>query len=225
MTDRENDQHMIRSWLANAQAWADAVRHDKIESRVAATNHAIVSTVTDLAPASVLDVGCGEGWLARSLAVHGVDVLGVDAVPGLVQQANEAGGARFSVCSYEEIAAGALTEKFDAVVFNFSLFGDELVSRLFATVPSLLNPGGCCVVQTVHPLAVGGELPYQDGWRTGFRDGLGDAFQDPPPWYFRTLASWVALFSDNRLRVVRLREPMAPGASVPSSLVLVGQAG
>jgi 2-polyprenyl-3-methyl-5-hydroxy-6-metoxy-1,4-benzoquinol methylase len=30
-------------------------------------------------PASVLDVGCGEGWLARALSAHACRVTGVDA--------------------------------------------------------------------------------------------------------------------------------------------------
>ena len=39
----------------------------------------------------VLDLGCGEGWLARALAAGGLDVTGVDGAPALVEAATAAG--------------------------------------------------------------------------------------------------------------------------------------
>ncbi|WP_221176052.1 class I SAM-dependent methyltransferase [Brevibacillus nitrificans] len=32
-------------------------------------------------PSRVLDVGCGEGWLARTLNEEGIDVVGIDGSP------------------------------------------------------------------------------------------------------------------------------------------------
>jgi 2-polyprenyl-3-methyl-5-hydroxy-6-metoxy-1,4-benzoquinol methylase len=68
-----------RSWVANAPAWVDAVRGQRIESRCLVTDAAIVEAVLDQQPSTVLDLGCGEGWLARALASHGIEVTGVDA--------------------------------------------------------------------------------------------------------------------------------------------------
>jgi len=65
--------------------WTQAVRQGTIASRVLVTDAAIVQTVRAYhqAPlhAPVIDLGCGEGWLARALAAQGLDVLGLDAVP------------------------------------------------------------------------------------------------------------------------------------------------
>ena len=38
-------------------------------------------------PSTVLDIGCGEGWLCRALADKGMKVWGVDAIPELITAA------------------------------------------------------------------------------------------------------------------------------------------
>ena len=141
-TDQLNERRIIDAWIRNAAPWTAAVREGRIESRVLATDRAIVDAVTDLAPESILDIGCGEGWLARALAHGGIRVAGVDAVPDLVRNAQAAGGGSFGVLSYEEIASGQLRRTVDVAVCNFSLPGKESVERLMAALPTLLTARG-----------------------------------------------------------------------------------
>ena len=117
------------SWIANAEGWTAAVRGRAIASRRDGTDAAIVAALAALAPGRVLDVGCGEGWLARATAAAGHRVVGVDASPPLIERARELGGGEFRVLTYEALAADALAvadELFDAVVCNFSLLGEDL---------------------------------------------------------------------------------------------------
>jgi SAM-dependent methyltransferase len=81
------------------------VAQAEIASRALVTDAAIVEAVRSCAPRTGLDLGCGEGWLVRALPE--VEMVGVDAIAGLVDAAREAGGGEFRVMSYEEIAAGA----------------------------------------------------------------------------------------------------------------------
>jgi cyclopropane fatty-acyl-phospholipid synthase-like methyltransferase len=74
------------------------------------------------------------------------------------------GLGEFELATYTEIVAGKLAKKFDIVVANFSLFGEESVESLFKAMPSLLNPGGTFIVQTLYPTLANGDLPYTDGW-------------------------------------------------------------
>lgn len=218
-----NDAQVIDSWHTNAAAWTRAVREGRIESRRQVTDAAIVQAVLGRRPRTVLDLGCGEGWLVRALAGHGIAGTGVDAVAALVAQAQQAGGGSFRVLSYEAIADGALAARADVVVANFSLLGGAAVERLLRQVPALLEPGGALVVQTLHPVAACGDLPYEEGWRDGTWAGFSDEFTDPAPWYFRTVGGWVALLDRAGMRVVELHEPLHPATGKPASIVFVAQ--
>jgi SAM-dependent methyltransferase len=200
-----------------------AVREGEIESRTLVTNRAIVDTVRSLAPSTGIDIGCGEGWLVRAL--EGIAMTGVDVVPGLVEAARQAGGGDFRTMSYEEIAQGRLNLALDVAICNFSLLGEESVAGLFRAAPSFLRPGGALVVQTMHPVAACGDAPYRDGWREGSWAGFNAGFTDPPPWYFRTLSSWVRLYADHGFQLRELREPLHPKTGKPASLILIGQLG
>lgn len=215
------DDAIIASWNRNADPWVAAVRNEEIESRTLVTNAAIVDTIRAYAPQTAIDLGCGEGWLVRALPE--IQMIGVDAIAGLVESARAAGGGAFRLLSYEEIAEGKLNLAADLAVCNFSLIGNESVSGLFQAAPTYLRSGGHLVVQTVHPVAACGDAPYVDGWREGSWAGFSNAFQDAPPWYFRTISSWVALFETNGLRIREMREPLHPHSGKPASLILVGQ--
>ncbi|NHZ35829.1 class I SAM-dependent methyltransferase [Massilia rubra] len=216
-----SDQKIIDSWMKNSAPWTDAVRSGAIASRTLATNQAIVDAVRRRAPATGIDIGCGEGWLVRAL--DGVAMTGVDVVPALIEQARRAGEGDYRVLSYQDIAAGKLAMHADVAVCNFSLLGKESVDGLVRAATSFLTPGGALIVQTIHPLAAGAAADYRDGWRAGSWAGFSDAFSDPAPWYFRTLASWLSLFRESGLTLVDLREPAHPESGVPLSLILVGE--
>ena len=217
-----HEDHILRSWGTNASPWTAAVREDQIASRRLVTNQAVIDVVTRRTPRTVLDIGCGEGWLARALAERGMRVTGVDAIPELIEQARRAGQAEYRVATYEEIAAGALDiTPVDLVVINFALIGAESVDNLIRYVPRLLNPAGALVIQTLHPVVAGGDLPYKEGWREGSWAGFNCHFTDPPPWYFRPLESWVRLIVNSGLRLVELREPVHPETGKPASVIFV----
>jgi 2-polyprenyl-3-methyl-5-hydroxy-6-metoxy-1,4-benzoquinol methylase len=212
---------MLRSWDSNAGAWTDAVRERRIPSRRAGTDDAIVAAVLRAKPARVLDVGCGEGWLARSLAAHGCRVVGIDASEGLVASARDLGGGTFVAMTYDALDARAaeLGAPFDVAVCNFSLLEAELAPLLDA-LHRLIDANGTLVIQTVHPWTACGDAPYVDGWREETFAGFGGGFTGPMPWYFRTLASWIAAIGASRFAIRHVVEPVNAETGRPLSLLI-----
>lgn len=78
-------------WLAaSSDADSRAEGYDANWERLAATGadiHGEASFVERLGPTSVLDAGCGTGRVAIELARRGVDVVGVDLDPGMLEVA------------------------------------------------------------------------------------------------------------------------------------------
>ncbi len=219
------DERLLASWDANASAWTAAVREHRIPSRRAGTDAAILNACTRLASLSVLDVGCGEGWLARALADSGRRVVGIDASAELIAQARahdvSEGRARYETVSYEQLIADATSAAgpFELIVCNFALLGDPLVPLLSA-LASRLAPAGQLLIQTVHPVMAVGEGAYVNGWREETFQGFGVSFPAAMPWYFRTLGSWVTELDGAGLRITALGEPMHPDSARPLSLLL-----
>ncbi|HEX3604077.1 MAG TPA: class I SAM-dependent methyltransferase [Steroidobacteraceae bacterium] len=238
------EQEIIRSWHSNAAPWSEAIRTSSIASRKLVTDQAIIDAVASVLGAAsagprVLDIGCGEGWLARALSALGMSVTGVDIVPDLIARAvassdsqlgnapcvaTSPGSAAFYVQDYASIASRRWPGgRFDAALCNFSLLGGESVDSLLAALPFYLTEPGYLIIQTLHPVAACAAQPYQDGWREGNWQGFSGEFSNPAPWYFRTLESWTALLERCGFDILECREPKAPEAVTASSVIWIGK--
>lgn len=219
MDEKFSDPEILRSWHINARPWIKAIADGGIESRVLVTNKAILDAVLNIKPRNVLDIGCGEGWLAAKLSEAGVNVFGIDAIPALIEKAQQIKGATFSVCAYEYLSSYEFNMQFDCLICNFSLIGEKSTENAVAAAGKLLKPGGRFIIQTLHPIAACGALPYRDGWREGSWAGFSEDFSKPAPWYFRTMETWKKLFSENGLELITITEPVHPKTSNPASII------
>jgi 2-polyprenyl-3-methyl-5-hydroxy-6-metoxy-1,4-benzoquinol methylase len=221
---------MLRSWERNAAAWTGAVRENRIASRRAGTDAAIVAAVLAVRPRNMLDVGCGEGWLARELSARGCRIVGIDASAALIESARSLGGGTFEAMAYANVAdrATELGAPFDVAVCNFSLLEEDL-GPVFDALHRILDARGRLLIQTVHPWIANRDGAYADGWRTETFADFGAGFAEPMPWYFRTLASWIAIVVGAGFDIERVDEPIDAGSGRPLSLLIqamrTGEAG
>jgi SAM-dependent methyltransferase len=87
----------------------------------------------------VLDVGCGNGLLARRLAADGLDVTALDRS---LKRTERSSGIRF----VEEDFLGHQDAPFDALVFSASLHHLSPLDQALETAERLLRPGGSLLV-------------------------------------------------------------------------------
>jgi ubiquinone/menaquinone biosynthesis C-methylase UbiE len=102
---------------------------------------------------SILEIGCGNGWLAHSLsAIPGAEVTGLDINFTELQQAarvfNEDPHLRFI---YGDIHAGILHDlKFDIIVFAASIQYFRSLRKTLAVCMQHLAPGGEIHITDTH---------------------------------------------------------------------------
>lgn len=217
-----HDARIRNTWDANASAWTDAVRAGRIESRRVATDAAIVAACEAVLPGPLLDVGCGEGWLLATLAARGhVALHGIDTSAALVDAVARTPGVTAETCTYGDLVADAArcAGPWRVIVCNFALLDADVVP-LLAALRARLADDGTLLVQTVHPWAALGEARYESAWREERWQAFGDAFAEPMPWYYRTLADWMRALGHAGLVLASLEEPVHPGTGRPLSLLL-----
>ena len=103
----------------------------------------------------ILEVGCGNGYLARRLARAGGKVTGIDANRELLDRAQERERAEPLGIVYQLGDAASMptlsTGAFDVAVANMSLMDIEDAAGAIAEVGRVLRPGGRFVATLSHP--------------------------------------------------------------------------
>jgi SAM-dependent methyltransferase len=122
---------------------------------------------------SILDVGCGDGQIARALAGQGSTVLGVDPTQLHIDVATERGGGpTYLLGSASELPAPDTSQ--DAVVACLVFEHIDDMEAAIAEVSRVLKPGGQFSFFLNHPLL---QTPGS-GW-------IDDHIIDPPEQYWR----------------------------------------
>jgi len=217
-------QQILESWKANAANWIATIDNAELETRTLVTNNAITNAVCGYAGSTVLDIGCGEGWLTRALRKKGKQSFGVDAIAELIDNAIAKDGPFYEVGSYKELAAGRKLQLplFDAAVINFALIDKEETEALIHSIPGYLVQNGLVFIQTIHPLAIAAAADYTSGWKEGSWNGMKRNFEQPYQWYFRTLEDWLQLFTANYL-LIAMKEPIHPETKKPVTVIFILQ--
>jgi SAM-dependent methyltransferase len=99
----------------------------------------------------VLDIGCGEGQVARRIAALGAEVVGVDPTPSQVSVARaRAGGPCYARARGEALPCGS--GAFDAVVLCLALEHIDAFEAAICEAARVIEPGGRFVLLLCHPL-------------------------------------------------------------------------
>ena len=210
------------AWEENAPAWIAWARMPNHDSYWRFHRDLFLEIVP--APSGrTLDLGCGEGRLARDLAALGHDVVGVDASPTMIAAAREA-AARMELHVADAADLPFPDASFGLVVAFMSLQDVDDLAGAVREAARVLAAGGRLCLAIVHPLSSAGtftereadapfviEGSYLDERRTDAtfeRDGLAMRFVSKHV----PLKTYVEELAAGGLLVERLREPKLPEA-------------
>ena len=107
---------------------------------------------------AVLDIGCGNGALARRLAERGARVTAFDFSGEMIRLAKQRGSSADASVEYHVIDATDETAmlqlgagRFDAITCTMTLMDIPTIDPLFRAAARLLRAGGRFVFSTQHP--------------------------------------------------------------------------
>ncbi|MCD9007492.1 class I SAM-dependent methyltransferase [Luteimonas sp. XNQY3] len=114
------------------------------------------------APATVLDVGCGEGRFCRRMQQTGIATVGVDPVDELIAEARRndpAGDYRIGRAEALDFTDGA----FDAVVSYLTLIDIPDIAAAIGEMARVLRPGGMLLIANLTSFSTASTT---GGWST-----------------------------------------------------------
>jgi SAM-dependent methyltransferase len=153
----ESTLSLREEWSRRADGW---VRFARTPGRDAWFGPVLLPALLELLPQPgrrALELGCGEGRVARALAEHGYRVVGVDTSECAVAAAEgvEALVADAADLPFEEGA-------FDLVYAFMSLLNVDELDRAVAEAARVLEPGGIFCFLTSHPFGMAGSFADPD---------------------------------------------------------------
>lgn len=172
----------------DAQRYLD--RHGFIIER----GQALIDLLNPKAGEHILDLGCGTGDIAQSIAGRGASVVGVDASVDMIAAAQ----ARFPCLDFRVLDAAALPfiGEFDAIFSHAVLHWVTRTEEAAAGMARALKPGGRLVLE------MGGQRNCQ-ALETAFAQALktvaGRDYRSP--WHFPSLPDYTALLESKGFTV------------------------
>lgn len=225
MTTRPTPWDAMAAWLDDKHKDGGDLWHRAL------IDPAVLRLLGAVAGARVLEIACGNGYLARKLARSGARVTAIDASAGLIALAQQREARDPLGVTYHVADAAHLDmlpdAAFDAAVCNMALMDIEDAEGAMRQAARVLTAGGRFIASLSHPCF---DVPNASAWvveRMGFAvtvwrkvSRYREVFQGWCPWrlsesegchqtpaYHRPLSWYFSALRGSGLTVTALEEP------------------
>ncbi|HEX3392101.1 MAG TPA: class I SAM-dependent methyltransferase [Solirubrobacteraceae bacterium] len=185
------------AWDENAADWVRWARSPELDHAFWRLNLPALIALLPSPDGLTLDVGCGEGRVARAMKELGHRVVGVESSPALVTAARQA-DPYFEVHVADAAQLPFPDDTFDLVVASLALMNMDEMPAVVSEIARVLCPAGRFCFSVLHPInswGDAGEVGYfqtvrytEEMERDGARMTLHDTHR-PLSDYFNALQS------------------------------------
>ena len=220
--DTYSAQDVRERWNENAENYAAKCAIHGDENKAVLLTPTILELLGGIRGKTVLDAGCGEGYLCRLMAQRGASVIGLDYAENLLDIARQRTPAGLAVDykhgNFEDL--GLIPDaSCDIVVSAAALQDVPDYQSAIRAVYRVLNTGGFFLLAILHPCfsADGGWVRDEDGnklyWKIDhyFREGPSELQLGLPRstvYFHRTLTGYVRTVIAAGFTVEDLIEPV-----------------
>lgn len=176
-----------------------------------------LTLIGDVSGLSVLDAGCGEGYLARILARRGAEVIGIDLAAHLIQMArakDPEGSITYQVADLSQ-PLPAYHDHFDLIVSHFVLNDVSDYQGFLTTLGAVARHGGrlICSLNNPYSFVVRGHITdyFDTGKAFAYRGMAAQGVK--VPFYQRTLGEYLDAFLAAGFQLQRLIDLPTPEGS------------
>jgi SAM-dependent methyltransferase len=176
---------MSGGWNESAQAWIAALGERGDWGREHVLDPAMLSRVENRGFRFALDVGCGEGRFCRALRQRGIEAIGIDPTPALVEEARRRDAhGRYQIGKAESLAFE--DQMFDLVVSCLTLIDIADFRAAIREMARVLKIGGSLLIANLTSFT---SACAAEGW---IRDEQGRGVHYPVDRYLEEFPQWVA---------------------------------
>lgn len=165
----------IQRWDRHAEAFIMNYDEHGGVHREVLLNPAIFSLIEQTSGVSILDAGCGEGYLSRILAKHGANITAIDYSKKMLEIAKRKTptelGIQFQHGNCEKLD-NLKSSTFDMIVSNMVIQDLADYEAAFSVMYRLLKEGGYYIFSILHPCFVTPDSGWQrdhEGFKTHWK--------------------------------------------------------
>ena len=156
--DTIDSSDAYETWEQNSEEWITRMQVDMAgdSNRRFIIDPALWSLLGDVRGLSVLDAGCGNGYLTRELATKGANAVGVDYSNTFIEYCQQIEVKKNQGCTFYKASITAMTDiesnAFDIVVSNIVMVDILDYFAAFKEIARVLKDDGRFIWSNVHPV-------------------------------------------------------------------------